>query len=500
VNHAIRFVPLFFLACTLGCFVPSIEEFAEEHPVAEYTCSERYSECPRGQHCVEGRCRDTAALECTPRQEDECYSNVGECRVGKKTCGENATYGACVGGMGPVAEVCDRKDNDCDGTEDDLNGQTLLRENTPDSALDAAWVMGTDRALIATAGPEGIRLRSIGQNGDVVEGDTLAPTEKRRVRSPVLATRDGIALVAWIEPELPLMRDDRDQVVVVKVDKNGRQLEKQRTDIYSSHTLKHITSLALAINNEHFVVVISASDIDREPTEGETPQRETWTTTHSLDLGILSPISHQLANPRDRFGVHVTADAFGDGFVMAYEDKGTRYTVHFSHSDTETLTPWLLTRDATSHSPFVSISPGDDENRFVFFARNNPADSSSELVNTRCSEPPPTTGVSCNPETVLFQSTKRIRRAWVGGAPGSPGVSHALFSWQESTTSKTGLSVARFDPGNPHREKEVASTATFGEAFFIAPNQLINAVYLQNPNPAEPATPKDAYVQPLCFF
>lgn len=498
MNHVIRLVPLFSLACALGCTVPDIETLAEDFPVTEYTCNAQYKDCPEGQVCVENRCRDITSLACVPQQESDCYSNVGECRVGKKTCGANATFGACVGGTAPVTEVCDGKDNNCDGTADNLYAQKILRENVPDSRLDATWVKGTDRALVAMAGAEGIRLRSIGQNGDVIEGDTLDPTPGRRAVNPVIATREGEALVAWIEPEVPLEFGDRAQVVVVKVDRYGKQIAGQRIDVlYSAHQLTHITSLALAISREHFLVVISASSIPQEPMEGERATRETWTTTHSLDLSIQSPISHYLASPRDRFGVHATADAFENGFVMAYEDNGTRYTVRFSHSDTETLTPWFLTDDATSHSPFVSITPGDDTARFLFYARSNPTAFTSEIVNTRCTEPPATTGLSCGAETVIFKSAKRIRRAWMGGRAGGDGLSHALFSWQEWDNPKPRLSVGRFDT-SVHREKVVATSETFGEAFFITPNDLINALYLLNPNPADPATLKDAYIQPLC--
>jgi len=236
--------------------------------------------------------------------------------------------------------------------------------------------------------------------------------------------------------------------------------------------------------------------------EGELATRETWRTTHSLDLDRSSPISHQLASPRDRFGVHVTADAFGEGFVVAYEDRGTRYTLRFTHNSVEPegLNPWILTLDPTSHSPFVSIPPGDEKNRRVFFTKSNPLASTSEIVTTRCSEPPTRTESACDTETVVFKSTKRIRRTWVELEPGRSALGHALFSWQEGLEPKTGLSVARLDATNATQEREVTSTETFGEAFFIAPNQLLNAVYLQNPTPAEPATPKDAYVQPLCNF
>ena len=45
-------------------------------------------------------------------------SNVGECHYGSQSCLSNGTYAACVGAINPVPELCDGKDNDCDGTAD----------------------------------------------------------------------------------------------------------------------------------------------------------------------------------------------------------------------------------------------------------------------------------------------------------------------------------------------------------------------------------------------
>jgi hypothetical protein len=64
---------------------------------------------------------------CPPGEEWTCYSapietdSVGTCQRGVKTCLPDGTgYGACVGEIVPVAEVCtDSLDNDCDGAIDD---------------------------------------------------------------------------------------------------------------------------------------------------------------------------------------------------------------------------------------------------------------------------------------------------------------------------------------------------------------------------------------------
>ena len=55
-------------------------------------------------------------LECLDGMVQECGSDVGECQSGTQTCEPTGFWGVCVGEVGPVAEVCDGLDNDCDGS------------------------------------------------------------------------------------------------------------------------------------------------------------------------------------------------------------------------------------------------------------------------------------------------------------------------------------------------------------------------------------------------
>jgi streptogramin lyase len=48
--------------------------------------------------------------------------NVGRCRPGRQTCegpSEFAEWGACTGGVGPIPEICNGEDDDCDGEADE---------------------------------------------------------------------------------------------------------------------------------------------------------------------------------------------------------------------------------------------------------------------------------------------------------------------------------------------------------------------------------------------
>jgi hypothetical protein len=56
---------------------------------------------------------------CTIGATRTCGTDVGECAAGMQMCVLPGMWGMCTGGTGPSAEVCDGRDNDCDGTSDE---------------------------------------------------------------------------------------------------------------------------------------------------------------------------------------------------------------------------------------------------------------------------------------------------------------------------------------------------------------------------------------------
>ncbi len=70
--------------------------------------------------CSNGAC--IPLTECVPGQTRQCgLTNVGECKLGVETCKMNWQWGMCIGAVYPSIEVCDGKDNNCNGLTDENN-------------------------------------------------------------------------------------------------------------------------------------------------------------------------------------------------------------------------------------------------------------------------------------------------------------------------------------------------------------------------------------------
>ncbi len=85
-----------------------------------------------------------SGLSCASGDFVYCYAgppetlDVGECRPGTRTCEASGTaFGPCTGEVAPAAEVCDGRDNDCDGTIDEggiCDGELVITEILYDSS------------------------------------------------------------------------------------------------------------------------------------------------------------------------------------------------------------------------------------------------------------------------------------------------------------------------------------------------------------------------------
>lgn len=111
------FVVALALGTAAGCsfYSPTIVDCA-------ITCAED-GPCPGGTSCRNGFCRpETAMGDCACKLGDTrpCGGGRGECKPGSESCtAERVWSGVCVNEGRPVAEVCNNKDDDCDGLVDD---------------------------------------------------------------------------------------------------------------------------------------------------------------------------------------------------------------------------------------------------------------------------------------------------------------------------------------------------------------------------------------------
>ena len=103
-------------------------------PVPEVNCDGKDNDCDgvtdliEDEICDDGIDNDCDGLidawdpdcgaVCEPGDQQACGETEGECEAGVSTC-RDGQWGPCEGELGPTDEVCDDRDNDCDGDTDE---------------------------------------------------------------------------------------------------------------------------------------------------------------------------------------------------------------------------------------------------------------------------------------------------------------------------------------------------------------------------------------------
>ncbi|MFZ5442069.1 MAG: hypothetical protein ACOZQL_18830 [Myxococcota bacterium] len=178
-------IPLALAASACSFYAPVIGD-------CTFSCGEQGA-CPDGFTCRGAFCRPSSGpqedCECHVGATRACGTDEGECSVGTQTCAASGRWGECAGAVGPTAEVCDGKDNDCDGLTDLGPVKTLIGDNTGPyegywrlHGHDAGYTMVTPLAL-ADGGMEVRALLFDPEFNPRGQSDVIAAGDWRRVDS-----------------------------------------------------------------------------------------------------------------------------------------------------------------------------------------------------------------------------------------------------------------------------------------------------------------------------
>jgi len=127
---------------------------------SEEICDGRDNDC-------DGAIDEGLNCECVNGEERACGTGVGECREGTQIC-TDGEWGECIGAIKPSVEICDNKDNDCDGSADEgLNCNCLDGEEKNCGTNEGACVAGIS---ICIDGEWGECIGEIGPAEEICDG------------------------------------------------------------------------------------------------------------------------------------------------------------------------------------------------------------------------------------------------------------------------------------------------------------------------------------------
>ena len=215
---------------------------------------------------------------------------VGECVEGTFVCAEHGRGVVCEGAIGPTAEVCDGKDNDCDGVED----------NGPDEVCD-----GEDNDC----------------DGLVDEGVLAVKQERFSDHATVAEVDGGFVLTQLLADQL------RVETYAADGTRTGHHDDIANPALDSAFVTSSLADgrLVVGLGKHRFYVVEAHIDSELVPIVTATqPLHEAW--DQGIDWGIYEPPYHPRvsASPARFFGhrdvVTFALSPFGQGDLTALSE------------------------------------------------------------------------------------------------------------------------------------------------------------------------------------